>query len=112
MITNRHETSFPFFPTLSSVEYLDAENLKLAEQYVMLRWEDSKKLIAEMDWGSTMQGVLGCKMYGHSILHDVCGMLHAWKHRGKYEMLVKGDDDPIPGLDLVQVLAFLLARHW
>jgi len=112
MITNRHETSFPYFPKLAAEDYLDAEFRDFAEQYILLRWEDSKKLMGGMDWGASLQGVMRCEYCGHSILHDVCGVLHAWEHKGKYEMLVRGDDDPIPSLDLAQVLAFLLARHW
>ena len=84
----------------------------LASAYVAQRGADAAKLLSELEWRSHLTGVLRAKLYGHSILWDITGVLHAWDHRGKYEVLFNGEDDPDCSLTLEQLLACILAKNW
>jgi hypothetical protein len=84
-----------------------------ANTYVALRAKDAAQLLNEMQWNpGSVNGVLQCRIYGHSILWDVAGVLHAGKHAGLYEVLFNGEDDPEAYLTLAQVLAMVLAKNW
>ena len=60
-----------------------------ADTYVALRAKDAAQLLSEMRWvPGNITGTLRCSIYGHSILLDVTGVLHAGKHAGCYEVHV------------------------
>jgi len=84
-----------------------------ANTYVALRAEDAAQLLSELRWmPGNVTGTLQCRIYGHSILLDVTGVLHAGKHAGLYEVLFNGEDDPVAYMTLAQVLAMVLAKNW
>jgi len=103
-------------PFLTSVfeECMDCETGEdFAKIYVARRAEDAAKLLSEMQWKpGCISGVLQCRIYGHSILWDVRGELHACNHVNKYEMLASGEDEPYTHLTLTQVLGAVLGRNW
>ena len=88
-----------------------------ANAYITLRAKDAAQLLSEMRWmPGPVTGTLQCLIYGHSILWDVEGVLHAGKHAGLYEVLFNGESchegDPEAYLTLAQVLAMVLAKNW
>jgi hypothetical protein len=96
---------------LVSSDFIDAP--LAANTYVALRAKDAAQLLSEMRWvPGNITGTLRCSIYGHSILLDVTGVLHAGKHAGCYEVLFHGEDEPEAYLTLAQVLAMVLAKNW
>jgi len=87
-----------------------------ANAYVALRAEDAAQLLSELRWmPGNVTGTLQCRIYGHSILWDIKGVLHP-EHAGLYEVLFNGEScyerDPEAYLTLAQVLAMVLAKNW
>jgi hypothetical protein len=103
-------------PFLTSVfeECMDCETGEtFAKIYVARRAEDAAKLLSEMQWvKGNIDGTLQCRIYGHSILWDVTGVLHAGNHVGKYEVLFNGEDEPEAYLTLAQVVGAVLGKNW
>lgn len=98
---------------MSAKNYLAYLAADMARDYVRQRRAEAQQLLCDMKWHpGLVRGTMRCKLYGHSILHDIEGVLHAYDHVGKYEILPNGEDDPVADLSLNQVLAFLLARNW
>jgi hypothetical protein len=96
---------------MNAMEYVHDE--PAANTYVALRAENAAQLLSEMQWvKGAVEGVLQCHIYGHSILWDVTGRLHAGNHVGKYEVWFSGEDEPDAYLTLAQVLAVVLAKNW
>jgi hypothetical protein len=99
--------------SLFAVDFLCPEAEQDAANYIVKRGVDTAALLGDMRWEpACVTGVFRCEIYGHSILWDVSGNLHAGSHEGKYEILRKGAEDIDCYLTLPQVLAFLLAKHW
>jgi hypothetical protein len=96
---------------LTAYDFVD--DAPAAATYVALRAKDAAQLLSEMRWmPGNVTGTLRCSIYGHSILLDITGVLHAGKHAGCYEVLFHGEDEPEAYLTLAQVLAMVLAKNW
>lgn len=95
-------------------ECLDCETGEsFARQYVLRRAEDAAELLSELQWRpGPLTGTLQACIYGHSVLWDVKGTLHAFDHADKYEVLFAGEDEPEAYLTLAQVVGAILAKNW
>ncbi len=95
------------------IAYDFVDDAPAAATYVALRARDAAQLLSELSWmPGNVTGTLKCRVYGHSIVWDVTGVLHAGEHAGLYEILLNGEDEPEAYLTLAQVLAMVLAKNW
>ncbi len=84
----------------------------LALEYTKRRWEDAERLLPMLQFDTHLTGTGRCVLYGHSIVWDVAGGLNGPRHAGLFEILPRGEEDPISYLQLYQVLAYILAKNW
>ena len=99
-----------FTPLSGAALYLDST--EESEKYVSTRAADAAALLSELKWEPRLSGTLRASIYGHSIVWDIDGRLHAPHHAGCYEVLFNNEEDPYCFLTLQQVLAAILAKNW
>ena len=91
-------------------DYLHSSTLAL--EYTKRRWEDAERLLPMLQFNTHLTGAGRAVIYGHSIIWDIAGGLNGPRHVGLFEILPRGEDDPVSYLQLHQVLAFILAKNW
>lgn len=92
-------------------DYLHSPTLAL--EYTKRRWKDAEMLMNEMVFTNHhLICAKRCAIYGHSIVWDVAGRLNGSRHAGLYEILPRGEDDPVSYLQIYQIVAYILAKNW
>ena len=95
----------------SADDFAYSEGESAAAEYVAKRCVDAAKLMSEMTWSAHSEGVMECRLYGHSILWDIRGdRLHAF--HTNYEVMWRKADDIDLYATLQQVVACILMKNW